>query len=125
MELEGARHEGIVVYSTSSAKLLINWSDGDSDGCLVSMPSNVLTTKLCRQQVSTICWGVTEELHKSTVRLQLPTVSTSQLINIALQKLETKHARNQRRKGFNHQMIMRRAPEECRRAKTPLDTWTL
>ncbi|CAK9019179.1 unnamed protein product [Durusdinium trenchii] len=29
MELEGARHEGIVVYSTSSAKLLINWSDGE------------------------------------------------------------------------------------------------
>lgn len=28
MELEGARHEGIVVYSASSAKMLINWSDG-------------------------------------------------------------------------------------------------
>lgn len=29
MELEGARHEGIIIFSTSD-KTLINWSDGDS-----------------------------------------------------------------------------------------------
>lgn len=28
MELEGARHEGIVIFSASSEKLLLNWSDG-------------------------------------------------------------------------------------------------
>ena len=28
MDLEGVRHEGMVVYSASSSKLLINWSDG-------------------------------------------------------------------------------------------------
>ncbi len=32
MELEGARHEGIVAYSASSARMLINWSDGYLDG---------------------------------------------------------------------------------------------
>ena len=30
MDLEGVRHEGMVVYSASSSKLLINWSDGSS-----------------------------------------------------------------------------------------------
>ena len=30
MDLEGVRHEGMVVYSASSSKLLINWSDGPS-----------------------------------------------------------------------------------------------
>eukprot|EP00439_Symbiodinium_sp_Y106_P086291 s1324_g32.t1 len=29
MDLEGVRHEGMVVYSASSSKLLINWSDGE------------------------------------------------------------------------------------------------
>ncbi|CAJ1336682.1 unnamed protein product [Effrenium voratum] len=29
MDLEGSRHEGIVVFSASSSKLLINWSDGE------------------------------------------------------------------------------------------------
>eukprot|EP00434_Breviolum_minutum_P036771 symbB.v1.2.032594.t1/scaffold3933.1/size58575/4 len=29
MELEGAKHGGIVAYSASSARMLINWSDGE------------------------------------------------------------------------------------------------
>jgi len=31
MELEGAKHGGIVAYSASSARMLINWSDGYLD----------------------------------------------------------------------------------------------
>ena len=34
MDLEGSRHEGIVVFSASSSKLLINWSDG-ALACLI------------------------------------------------------------------------------------------
>lgn len=44
MELEGARHEGIIIFSTSD-KTLINWSDGDSVALL--RPRDLGSSHLC------------------------------------------------------------------------------
>ena len=54
MELEGARHEGMVVYTASREKLLINWSDGNSDVNVMTVGRVVSGTVVSLQPFSTV-----------------------------------------------------------------------
>ena len=72
MDLEGVRHEGIVVYSASSSKLLINWSDGPlADKCVefICIASFHSYLSLCWWQSSEVKFGrrsSSSETHATT-----------------------------------------------------------